>query len=348
MRKIVALMLAFVVMFAGCGKAKTADELMKNAYSDFLKETSYETNFEMTLDVDDEKLSEEMKQAVAMLKGSKVTADMRAIVKDGVNLDLNAEAMFMGQAYEMFMYADNEEFMFKLDNEMLKLESPEIIGKYIVMNLPAIKEEMEAMGESTAKLDVKAEYERQMKLVKENYEGVIDSVKDRLVLTEKEDGYDVTLDVTIEDVKAYLVGAIELALNEDEATLDSLKTIYTDENLTDEEIKALYMEELNTQLDGGIALMGMMGINIDEMKMTYMLDKDGKFKGSNFSLVVSIKAEETATIRLNAKSEYKNVGNVTEIVKPEVTEENSIDFMEMMKAQMLAPTPAVEVIGETE
>jgi len=325
-RKIVSMLMVLVLVLSvvGCAPKQTPKEMLEEATMNALDVTSAEQDMKMHFGIDlGENPDPMMEMFASMLKDVNVEFHAKSIMGDTPQIEMTGSAALSGMTYNLEIYMNDTQMAMKVP-----MMEPYIVQDLTGENAPAMLDKEQAK-----------------EMNKKIYDLILAKVTDEELVLEE----GVTVQVNGEDVK---VNNISLKFD-DARTKDLVKEIFTtmmqdpsfreimisslkNQNammgieMTDEEYGA-QMDEMMTEFDAGW-VEAVTYFTMDRFDMTFSIDSNKQIVASSVGLDMTINEPETGTsvkMNMDIESTMYNVNAVTEVMFPELTEDNSVTVEEL-------------------
>jgi len=325
-RKIVSMLMVLILVLSvvGCAPKQTPKEMLEEATMNALDVTSAEQDMKMHFGIDlGENPDPMMEMFASMLKDVNVEFHAKSIMGDTPQIEMTGSAALSGMTYNLEIYMNDTQMAMKVP-----MMEPYIVQDLTGENAPAMLDKEQAK-----------------EMNKKIYDLILAKVTDEELVLEE----GVTVQVNGEDVK---VNNISLKFD-DARTKDLVKEIFTtmmqdpsfreimisslkNQNammgieMTDEEYGA-QMDEMMTEFDAGW-VEAVTYFTMDRFDMTFSIDSNKQIVASSVGLDMTINEPETGTsvkMNMDIESTMYNVNAVTEVMFPELTEDNSVTVEEL-------------------
>ncbi|WP_425448651.1 hypothetical protein [Dethiothermospora halolimnae] len=324
-------LLLSVTLLAGCGsnESLTPKEKLDKAVNNMMDMKSAEQSGEIGFNFDIPSSDPMTGAYLQMFNNAKININAKT---DMENKKSKAEMAVNlgGMSYTMEMFSTAEKIVMKIP----------MIPQYLYMDmneetLGVTKEEQEEFTNISRDMaksllgSVKEDY------IKENGDKEIE------IEGKKVDTTHLAIDVTNEEAKG-LIKDIVISMIEDENMrkyfVKSMKTTSNMQGaeLSEEEINSQF-DEMKKQVEEGFKELEN-EINFDKIAINYFIDSDNNLRKLDFEIAVTGKDQETGediSVALNGKINVWNINGDITVELPELTEENSMNMMEMQNQMMM-------------
>lgn len=334
----VLMLMIVLVLFTGCkdDKIENPGEVLENAYKETINLDSYQEKSEISLNVDFEGLTEEEKVQVEQIKSIinevKLVSDFKYL-KDEESDDIELSGQVSLENLNLPILPFEPKIEMYMDFENMIVKNP-MDGKYLIMNLEELSKLSNVdYAEEFNYENMKEKNEKIVKEVIEKFKENMNTEKVTKVVNEEELTLD-KIEITVEKDKIF--DMLVEYINSD-FYKDQLISQFKLQGFETEKPEEMAKEVQKTMLKSIEEFRNNEKLKMEDLKLTYYIENEKTIRASEITGNIEFEFEgKKIFIELDASSELFNINEIEEIEKPELTDENSVDYQEYIMNQMMS------------